>query len=215
MRDILFIKTLTISICLILAQAIPSIHSAHAKTIYVDEDAKGLQDGTNWKNAFHYLNDALSSALAKDTIWVAEGTYYPDESKAYPQGTGNRTDSFYLINDVRILGGFDPGSGADTYLERDFNAHPTVLSGNISDRKKSDDNSYHVIQNLTVQNATAVLDGFIITEGNADGNSFPDNVGGGIYNGKTSPTISHCIIRNNFSGHYGGGVYIDYSTSNF
>jgi hypothetical protein len=74
------------------------------------------------------------------------------------------------------------------------------------------ENSYHVvISNRT--NNTAVLDGFILVAGNADGHRSDDlNVdkyelmrGGGIYNVSGSPLVVSCIFSGN-SAAYGGGI---------
>jgi len=47
-------------------------------TIYVDDDADGLGDGSSWINAFNELYDALSAAHVGDRIFVAQGTYKPN-----------------------------------------------------------------------------------------------------------------------------------------
>ena len=38
--------------------------AANAKTIYVDADANGIDNGTTWANAYPYLQDALADADA-------------------------------------------------------------------------------------------------------------------------------------------------------
>jgi len=48
---------------------------------------------------------------------------------------------------------------------------------------------------------SAVVDGFTILGGN-------NNYGGGIRIENSSPTITHCVIRNNY-GYYGGGIYMN------
>jgi len=70
------------------------------------------------------------------------------------------------------------------------------------------DNSYHVVTAIGTD-ATAVLDGFTITGGHAFGSPEPDKFtcGGGIYNEGSSPTIRDCLIIGNAVRHYGAGVY--------
>jgi hypothetical protein len=51
------------------------------KTIYVDDDANGLNNGTSWQNAYKFLQDALAdsnSSVKPVEIRVAEGIYKPD-----------------------------------------------------------------------------------------------------------------------------------------
>jgi len=53
---------------------------ATARIIYVDAsklDDNG--DGLSWQTAKKYLQSALALAISGDEIWVAQGTYYPDE----------------------------------------------------------------------------------------------------------------------------------------
>ena len=71
---------------------------ACGKVIYVDDDANGANDGSRWDDAFNYLQDALYAAgntggLVND-IWIAQGTYKPDNGQH--ETLGDREASFYL-----------------------------------------------------------------------------------------------------------------------
>ena len=44
--------------------------SGSGETIYVDNHASGLNDGTGWVNAYHYLQDGLVMASVGDEIRV-------------------------------------------------------------------------------------------------------------------------------------------------
>lgn len=178
-----------------------------AAVIYVDVEAGGQQTGKTWADAYVHLADALDGAKAKDEIWVAKGTYYPDRSKAHPKGTGDRNKSFFLITGVSLYGGFDPDQGVAQFGQRSWKKYPAILSGNIGDAKLESDNTYHVVENTAGQNETALMDGFHIRYGTASGPQFPDNCGAGMYNGKTSPTIRNCRFFNNRAGSRGGAVF--------
>lgn len=112
--------------------------------IYVDADAFGTNDGTSWDNAYNHLQDALANASGSDEIWIAEGTYYPDEGANQTQG--NRSASFYIPNTkdgLKIYGGF---SGSESSLEqRNLAANKTILSGDIDQNNSFSENSYHVV----------------------------------------------------------------------
>jgi len=171
-------------------------------TIYVDADASSGGDGTSWGTAYKYLQDALAAAVADDEIWVAEGTYKPDENTANPGGTGSRTATFGLKNGVGIYGGF--AGGESSLDERDWQTNDTILSGDIGTIDDPCDNSYHVVTGSGT-GPSAVLDGFTITAGNANG-SYPWNRGGGMYNGNGSPTLVNCTFVGNYAKDYGGGM---------
>ena len=82
-----------------------------------------------------------------------------------------------------------------TLETRNFNTNKTILSGDIGVVGDVKDNSYHVINNIfTAGNplTNAVLDGFIITGGNAE-----SSTGGGINNEYASPAIRYCIFYGN------------------
>jgi hypothetical protein len=175
--------------------------------IRVDVDTPDNNDGSSWGKAYRFLQDALAnanSAVKPVEIWVADGNYYPDGNTADPCGTGNREATFRLINGVAIYGGF---AGGETSLdERDWQTNVTTLTGDIGTPGYIYDNSYHVVTS-SLNDASAVLDGFIITYGYADGSGTDAN-GGGMYNDVNStPTVSNCTFSFNHADNSGGGMY--------
>lgn len=168
-------------------------------TIYVDSDP-GIttHNGLSWATAYADLKSVMDAAVSGTVVKVAEGTYKPSASD-------DRGASFVLHNGITVQGGY-AGFGTVNPNERNVLTHPTILSGNIGDEGSAADNSYHVVYGLST-NTTAVLDGFTITGGQADG-SQPSNSGGGIYLSGASPTVNNCKILVNVST-YGGGAYID------
>jgi hypothetical protein len=163
--------------------------------IYVDIDATGLGIGTSWADAFTDLQAAISSAVSGYEIWVAEGTYLPGSARA---------DSFVPKPGVRVYGGF---TGSETTRwQRDWNAHPTILSCEIG-AAGTTDNCYHVV-NAAGANRTAVLDGFVLTDGNANGGGDHHN-GGGILVFNGGLTVANSTVTGNHAGTYGGGVAVN------
>lgn len=176
--------------------------------IYVDLTATaGLQNGTSWENAFLTVPEALEAARSSDQIWVADGSYFPTDCN--PCSEADKEIAMQLVPNVEMYGGFQ--GNEDQLDQRDWQAFPTILSGDIGIRGDSTDNSYKV---LVAKNATtfSILDGFIIEEGNADG-SFGFSAGGGLYldanpGGTADMQVRNCIFRNNYGGG-GGGLAID------
>ena len=167
---------------------------------FVDYSATGNNDGSSWEDAFTDLQDALADANDGDEIWVAEGTYKPDDVN------DDRSVSFEMVEGVVVYGGF-----ADTEsspYQRNWTLHQTILSGDIGTLDNPNDNSYHVVKGAN----NAVLDGFMITGGNANGSN-PDFMGGGIYCSNTSSTITNCIIVGN-SGLSGAGISCNNASPN-
>jgi len=194
-----------------------TIAGTSAGAIYVDETATtGAKNGTSWADAYIYLQDALAEATTEpEEIRVAQGTYKPDQDSANPTGSKQRTATFQLISGVEIYGGFPAGGGQ--WQGRDPNAYLTILTGDLNgddgpDFTNNQDNSYHVVT-ATGTSATAVLDGFMITSGNADAVSGTDSYGGGIYNDSGNAVIANCKIAGNRAALRGGGMYNDGSSA--
>lgn len=187
--------------------------------LYVNANATGNNTGLDWKNAFTDFHIALSYPCSDSLteIWVASGIYKPGG-----QTNTNRKLSFAMKNNVAIYGGF---TGDETALSQRPIINPikgypssSTLSGELGDPNSKNDNSYHVIHNPGYLTSTAVLDGFVITGGNADG-LYPHSSGGGILNVgiylECSPVFRNCSIEKN-SAYYGGGLSNDggYGISN-
>ena len=172
----------------------------HGKTICVDADAAGANNGTTWADAYKFLQDALADASSSEKpveIRVAQGVYQPDSSAAEPNGTGDRNATFQLIRGVALKGGY-AGFGHPDPNARDFELYETVLSGDLDsndldvngpadlrDEPSRVENAYHVVTSRD-SDESAVLDGMTITGGNANGD-WPDpwpyeERGGGMYN---------------------------------
>ncbi|MDY6906590.1 MAG: choice-of-anchor Q domain-containing protein, partial [Thermodesulfobacteriota bacterium] len=188
--------------------------------LYVDQDATGANNGSSWVNAYVCLQDALSSAATGNHVWVAAGTYYPDEGIG--QTDGDRSSTFAIPSDVAVFGGFDGTDGAGggamemALVQRNLEQNIVILSGDLSQDDfgfdRNSDNAYHVVSFLFVNDQT-VLDGFTILAGNADGDG-NDDQGGGIYNDGddeeddgSNPMIVNCIIAGNYAEYRGGGIY--------
>ena len=191
---------------------------AQGQTIrYVRTDGTGT--GSSWANASGDLQSMITASVATDQVWVAAGTYKPTT------GT-DRTISFAMKNGVAIYGGF-LGNEATLSARPAFNpvtGNPsgTTLTGEIGDPASTADNSYHVINNppsLSLTNS-ALLDGFVITGGNANGDVGGNNgggtnlnLGGGMLNNGRgngticSPLIRNCSFQGNSASSYGGAIY--------
>ena len=66
---------------------------------------------------------------------------------------------------------------------------------------------YHVVQCISDEDANTVLEGFTITGGNANGSSYADSCGGGMYSENSNPTVKDCKFTTNSVSGDGGGMY--------
>jgi len=180
---------------------------AQAAVYYVKSNATGTpHDGTTWNQAFTDLPTAVSSvgnvSGQTDELWVAAVANSPYK----PTAGADRTLSIPMKTRVEIYGGFVGNETVRT--QRDWVAHETILSGDIGTANDNTDNSWHVVKANGVAN-TAILDGFTITGGFADGNNQSnDRAGAGIWLASTfsSPFISHCIITGNVANYSSGNA---------
>jgi len=194
-------------LCALVASVLPT-PIAHAAGIrYAKVAATGTGTCDSWANACT-LQTALTGATSGDEIWVGAGVH--------KSTTGSdRTVSFQLKSSVGVYGGF--AMTETLRSQRSITANVTVLSGDIDSNDLTDphgvvttttnlvgNNAYHVVVGIGVNN-TAVLDGFTVTGGNANGVS-PNNLGSGLYNSSGSPTLTNVTFSGN-SAYLGGGVY--------
>jgi predicted outer membrane repeat protein len=178
------------------AELAPAPTPALSRVVYVRTGAGGSNNGTSWTDAYTSLQDALAAAQSGDKIWVAGGTYKPTT------GT-DRTATFTLKNNVEIYGGF---AGTETsFSQRNVSTNVTTLSGDIGTVNNTADNVYHVVTSNSPAN-TAVLDGFTISGGNANGTGTNQNIGGGIYIPDSNPILRNLIVENNNASSGGGGL---------
>jgi predicted outer membrane repeat protein len=145
--------------------------------VFVDANATGANDGSSWKHAHHFLQDALADANSVSgpvEIRVAQGVYRPDQSSAHPGGTRDHHASFCLLDGVAIRGGF-AGVGTPDPNARDVARYESALSGDLAgdDIPVGDpcdllteptrlENSYSLVTAKQGCSRSAVLDGFTI-----------------------------------------------------
>jgi len=192
-----------------------------ARDIYVDTDAPGANNGTSWLNAYHYLQDALAVARPGNIIKVAQGIYRPNQATG--PVTSGRSATFVMQTGVALLGGFAGyGTGPWPSNDRDPLLYPSTLSGDLNGDDWSvdpndhaaigllltaptrQDNCYSVVT-ASFTDPTAVLDGFTIMGGIANGTTATR--GGGIVSYQGSPTIRNCTIKACAATDSGGGMY--------
>ncbi len=192
-------------------------------TIYVNHSASGTNDGSSWTNAYTSLQSALDVPISGDEIWVAKGTYYPSQETDGTTDT-QRKYSFQMVDDVEIYGGF-AGTESATTERTDYSygeTNETILSGDFNDDDVisgsgatlaitgNSENTYHVFDHPSGYSlsSTAVLDGFTLKGGNANGSSNPYNDAGAMYNQSgQSPTINNCYFIGNRVSDNGGAVF--------
>ncbi|MCA9437934.1 MAG: hypothetical protein KC978_19270, partial [Candidatus Omnitrophica bacterium] len=194
---------------------------AYPGRIYVDKNAAGNNDGSGPSDAYTALIDAFTEIdqLGNQAllfrpleVWVAAGTYAPSGPDPVMAGLENsdmRASSFELMNNVSLYGGFAPGfpGGESAMDQRDPVENETILTG---DNRRDDDldefvrvtdNSDQVVTASNVDQ-TAVLDGFIITAGEAENYANPALLearvfGGGMIVSNASPIVRNCwFIKN-------------------
>lgn len=172
------------------------LDAATGKILYVKDGSNG--NGQSWENAYGDLQTALKAAKKSDQIWVAAGTYVPTYD-------GNRSIAFQLVNEVSLYGGF---AGRETSLaERNPERNQTILSGEIGTASK-DDNSYTIIYAEKIT-STTIVDGFIISDGNANGTDagvHRNTCGAAWFNSSSSPYIRNCVFKQN-EAREGAAIY--------
>ena len=194
-------STFVVLLAMMLLTGGTGAHRSAAATaiIYVDATAAGANNGSTWDDAYRSLRTALAGAQSPAEIWVAQGVYKPTSLVT------NQSSTFTLKNGVALYGGFR--GDEKERAKRNPVVNVTVLSGDIGTVIDTD-NTFHVVS-ASGTGVTAVLDGFTIRGGNANG-TLNNNKGGGIFTGTGSPTLANLVIEGNSASAdegIGGGVY--------
>lgn len=175
--------------------------------IYVSPTGTDTNNGYSWSEATS-MQHALKLAqecVGIQEIWVQQGTYKPGS---------DRLNTFSIPNNVKLYGGFN---GTEISLvERDWGNNKTILSGDIGIPNQISGNVFTVVSLINTNNA--IIDGFIIEEGNAEYNAnsnfLNDTYGGAVFleNADNNHFIN-CTFRNNFA-EIGGAIYQGSGTNN-
>lgn len=191
-------------------------------TLYVDAKATGGgQTGANWQNAFLTIQEAIDHAHGNvnDTvdILVAEGTYSASTGATW-NGTSTRDETLLLKSSasdepIHIQGGYEgcddgfcTGWGETNPDAPDGSFEDTILTG-------ATDDNYHVIVADTVATNTltadAVIDGFKVIGGKADGSAALDQTdGAGLYaTGDSQVLVENVTFEDNVAENDGGAIY--------
>lgn len=172
------------------------IPSFSGNIIYVVAGGRGLQTGQDWDNAMASLRQAAIKAdlYHIPQIWVAEGLYEP---------TTNETGSaaFYMMPGINVYGGFIGNEPANYDLsQRNFEAHPTILSGAHRMRVLEQPGTFS-------DDKSATWSGFTLKNGWANGSG----VGAKLY---SNGNLEYCIIDSNYIedsyySRYGGALCVN------
>ena len=174
---------------------------------YVDQNAKGKNDGSSWVNA--YVHPQFALLLGCTEIWVAKGVYTPSGESNDP------TMSFNIPAGTKMYGGFI--SGAATLDDRHPFTDFTVLSGDV---ENNDDNSvdwfHRTTENIRGANSAhiltmygttvapvtpeTVIDGFVLTAADtsasdAKGSALDCSTLDGSAN--CAPTLKNLVVSGN------------------
>lgn len=189
------------------------------KVIYhVSPNGSATAPYDTWPTAANHLQDALALAISEDQIWIAEGTYKPDQGNA--QTPDDKTVSFTIPSGVSLYGGFPVDGGDGSFAARDYANYTTILSGDLGIAYDPDsvtpetaiaDNAYHVLRmNSTTEDI--LVDGVAITLGAAadfSGTGPADaNTGGGalITACTAAVTFANVVFEQNF-GFTGSAIH--------
>jgi hypothetical protein len=197
------IRSFAAFMCFALSALFASRACQAQSVIYVNAAATGLNDGTNWTDAFTDLQAALAAAQSGDEIWVVAGMYRPVGAG------GARTIAFQLGSGGAIYGGF---LGGETLLsERDPAVNLTTLSGDLNSDDgpsfaNNGENSFHVVA-VGAGVINPILDGLTITAGNANSGGDDANGGGLLVGFLASVTLRSCRFIASSANGRGGAAY--------
>ena len=144
---------------------------------------------------------ALSNTLRADTITVTNTNDSGPGSlrQALVDANDGDTITFAVTGTITLTSG-------ELLVDRSITisgpgAANLAVNGNANGRV------FHVASGMTV-----TISGLTTTNGNANGQSYPDDSGGGVYNDHANATLSNCTITGNSAFTFGGGIFNDHAT---
>jgi len=170
----------------------------------------GYGDHATWGTATYDLQsaiDALSVLMDGGEVWVQSGIYYPTDEIPGAPGGNTKYQSIMMRNKVRIVGGF---AGTETEISQRTNygyeeINATTLSGELQQDASPVNNAFHVIYAEDGTDDTAILEGFVITQGYAENGIAPNGRGGGIHT-RFGGIYRECYLVDNYA-ESGGAIY--------
>jgi parallel beta helix pectate lyase-like protein len=175
------------------------------KTIYVDKDANGDDDGTSWEDAYTTIQDGIDDSLGGDRIWVKTGTY--------EEAIG------ITVSELEIYGGF---AGDETYGSFDLDTRSFQHNETTIEQVGSDPAVTIADQEDVVVDGFTIAGGDGTTGGGVSASSagnleiancvIRDNEatkGGGCGFSNSHATLTNCLLHGNSCTGYGGAVYLE------
>ncbi|MDL2283425.1 right-handed parallel beta-helix repeat-containing protein [Odoribacter sp. OttesenSCG-928-G04] len=203
----------------------PSIKGDTA-ILYVTLLGDGLADGSSWEDAAcgSLLQSAIN-VLATYTnpdvhhkqVWVGRGVNnYNVESNFYPteasESGSNRYKTFHMRGGVSVMGHFygNENSPQERVLRFGYNSI-TILNGDINKTPgRKNDDAYHVVTfDPEVFSQPAVLENFVVRNGNANHQTDVEYRDGGGIVIRPGGNVQNCYVHDCYALRYGGGVYME------
>lgn len=182
-------KTWTSRALLLAALALSPAPAAAQVTWYVDDDASTSGDGLSWASAFQRIEKAFARAAVGDSIWVAEGHYFPivKTDVADP-----RSVTFFVPQGTSLYGGF---AGNEASLDQRAGLFDqTILDGDVGLPGDGSDNAYHVVSVVFpsgIPPGPTRVDGFRIQGGRGA------TQGGGVLSWNSATFLENCTVTDN------------------
>ncbi|MEM7453967.1 MAG: hypothetical protein AAF456_06375 [Planctomycetota bacterium] len=186
---------------------LPSVTAGQTNYVFVDDDAPAGGDGVRWATAYNNLSVALRNGPRDAVFLVAHGTYRPS-----PTGISIVDATFNLGPNQSLIGGY---LGNETAPFRPMGTPGrTILDGDVQDSGQPSRYARHVVTVNTGRPGRALISRVRITNGNANGPTRVNKLGGGILflsrivppgRGNTLD-VTETILEGNVAESFGGGI---------